>query len=123
MYKQDDRHDWFGDVAESFVCYRFAKAGFEVFGASKWGADCVIRHPFNDKYYRVEVKGADNKKRPAAKYSKIKDKAELLARVSLEGEKLVLKLCWVKDMSSSRNDKFFTPEELFKKLGQNGGAK
>jgi|GEM_PF-3507921 len=83
IQKQNDSHDWFGDCAESYVAYLFAKAGFEVFGAGKWTADLAV-HDRNNKWLRIEVRSADRNKKPAKKPArKLKDRAEFLAEVRL----------------------------------------
>lgn len=57
--KQTESHDWFAEASEAFVRYCFAKAGYLVFGSSKWGADCVIQDEKSGKMLTVEVKSTD----------------------------------------------------------------
>lgn len=78
------RHDFFGDVAETFVKYSFACEGFEVFGSGHWAADVVIRNKDNDDWFRVEVKSTDRQRQPSHKsYEELSKNAELLAEVTL----------------------------------------
>lgn len=60
-------HDWLGEAAEDFIAYLFSKAfnvdELEVFGGSRWGADCVLHHIPTDKYRRIEVKSSDSKRK------------------------------------------------------------
>ena len=56
---QDDRHDWFGDLAETYVCYLAAREGLEVFGAGKWTADVAIHDKDTRQLFRVEVRATD----------------------------------------------------------------
>lgn len=59
MHQKDERHDWLGDAAESYVRYLFACEGFHVYGASKWHADIAAYDPKRKKWWRVEVKSTD----------------------------------------------------------------
>lgn len=96
--KQDDRHDWLGDAAESYVAYCFASAqGFEVFGAGKWTADIVVHDTKDDRWWRIEVKSTD-KEKPGKKYErkdlakKLAKKADILTQVSFKKGEVSIKI-------------------------------
>ncbi len=112
--KQNARHDWFGEVAEALICYLFSKAGFEVYGANKWGADCVIAK--DRKLWRVEVKGSDSRR---SNYSgnKAKKKAEVLAKIYPKDGKLIIRL---RNLNPINKDNltlelFFSPDGIDEK--------
>jgi hypothetical protein len=85
--KQDDRHDWFAEAAEAFVGYLFAANNFEVFGRSKWGADLAIHSRKSNFWIRCEVRSLDKKGKPKRKKpAKLKNRAEVIAEVTLEKE-------------------------------------
>ncbi|MFA5133690.1 MAG: hypothetical protein WC459_02730 [Patescibacteria group bacterium] len=80
-------YDWLGDCAESYVAYLFSKADFEVFAASKWGADLAIRNNKNKSWLRVEVKSTNTNKSLSAILRSRREqlkKAELLAFIRLK---------------------------------------
>jgi hypothetical protein len=78
-----DRHDWFAEVAESFVRYLFALHGFEVFGQSEWGADLAVRDRESGDWLRCEVRSSDTGRKPSRKKpKKLEGRAELLAQVT-----------------------------------------
>ena len=82
--KQTDCHDWFAEVAESYVRYIFSRAGFEVFGQSEWGADLAVRDPITKMWARCEVRSSDCKEEPRRKRSeRMRLIAELSASVTL----------------------------------------
>lgn len=58
--RQNESHDWLADAAESLVRYYFADRGYFVYGAGKWGADCVIQDKKTGKMLTVEVKSSNN---------------------------------------------------------------
>ncbi len=85
--KMTDCHDWFAEVAETYVRYIVAKAGFEVFGQSEWGADLAIRDSETKTWVRCEVRSSDCNTEPGRKASKkLADCAELTGAVTLENE-------------------------------------
>ena len=67
--QKDDSHDWLGDAAENLVRYHFSRAGYDVYGSSKWGADiCVVGKPTQSgqdgpRVIFVEVKSTDSPKK------------------------------------------------------------
>ncbi len=63
----DDCHDWFAEVAETWVRYLVARAGFEVFGQSEWGADLAVRDRIRDLWLRAEVRSTDSRTKPSGK--------------------------------------------------------
>ena len=81
--RQTPAHDWFAEAAESYVRYVFSKAGYEVFGESKWGADIAIRRKRPETWLRVEVRSTEVTGKTAAKKSraKLRQFAELLVEV------------------------------------------
>jgi hypothetical protein len=79
-----DCHDWFAEVAETYARYLVAKAGFEVFGQSEWGADLAIRDSATKLWARCEVRSSDCNDEPKRKKSgKLAASAELCANVTL----------------------------------------
>ena len=81
-----DCHDWFAEVAETLVRYVVAKAGFEVFGQSEWGADLAIQERSLRRWIRCEVRSSDCSTNPQQKSAaKLAEIAELEACVCLTG--------------------------------------
>ena len=94
----DSRHDWLAESAENYIAYLFAKTGLEIFGAGKWAADVVLHNREKNRWWRVEVKSTDSKKKPMRKsVSKLKDKAEILAEVVMLHGKFTVKFFKLKD--------------------------
>ncbi len=90
--EQNDSHDWFGDCAESYVAYLFAKAGLEVFATGKWTADLAV-HDRNDHWRRIEVKSTDRNRPPRNVHRLRNKKAEFLAEVRLvENDRIQLEM-------------------------------
>ncbi len=93
---------WFGDAAESYVAYCFAREGLEVFGAGKWAADLAVcdktKKGKDKKCLKIEVKSTVRKggwRSPIWRYDNLKklsNKADILATVCLNHESNSLKL-------------------------------
>ncbi|HOX44453.1 MAG TPA: hypothetical protein PK668_12690 [Myxococcota bacterium] len=85
----DDSHDWFADVAESFVRYLAARDGLEVFGAGKWVEDAACYDRAKNRWYRFEVRSTDRARNPIKKGQKKLQHADILVEVKLtEGSRL-----------------------------------
>jgi len=83
-----DCHDWFAEVAESYVSYLVARAGYEVFGQSEWGADLAIRDSASGLWARCEVRSSYCKAEPKRKwYSSGVSSAEISADVTLAADR------------------------------------
>lgn len=83
---QNDRHDWFGDLAEDYVAYLAAREpALEVFGPGKWTADVAVHDRRTRRFFRIEVRATDHpSKRPSPKKtSKLAKIAEILAEVTM----------------------------------------
>lgn len=94
--KQTEAHDWLADCAENYIAYLCAHAGFEVFGAGKWGADVVVHD--KDGWWRIEVRSTDREKRPGNKAAqKLKGKAELLAEVKFSSGRIDVRIYQLTD--------------------------
>jgi hypothetical protein len=95
---QDDRHDWFGDLAESYVSYLAAREGLEVFGAGKWTADVAIHERDSRQLFRVEVRATDRSRRPNPKPAyKLARTAEVIAEVTMPSESRLQASFWKLD--------------------------
>lgn len=106
QYSQNESHDLLGEAAESYVRYIFATEGFEVYGDSKWGADCAALDRDKCRWYRIEIRSTDKiKGRPRKKPArKLKGKIDLIAEVIFSD--CCVNVCFiVPDSNGSYNQK------------------
>lgn len=112
-HKQTEAHDWLADCAENYVAYLGAHADFEVFGASKWGADVVFHEKKKGGWWRVEVRSTDRDKKPTKKpIRKLRGKAELLANVVFHSNAINTTIYRLRDGKKGHSIKNPTTREL-----------
>ena len=94
QYLQNESHDQLGESAESYIRYVFAREGFEVYGDSKWGADCAVLDSDTGRWYRIEIRSTDRLTGwPVKKQARrLKGKAELVTEVIFRGGQITVYL-------------------------------